>query len=180
MIDPEPDTKDWTWVLERACPECGFVADAVEPTALGAGFQANAAGWRAVLSRPAEEVRRRPVPAVWSPLEYACHVRDVDELFADRVRAMLAADPDEPARFANWDQDATALERDYAAAEPATVARELSAAAEAVAELYDGVRGEQWQRRGLRSNGSVFTVASLGVYQLHDVVHHLADVGGAR
>jgi hypothetical protein len=19
-----PDTKDWTWVLERACPECGF------------------------------------------------------------------------------------------------------------------------------------------------------------
>lgn len=21
-----PDTKDWTWVLERACPECGFDA----------------------------------------------------------------------------------------------------------------------------------------------------------
>ena len=20
----EPDTKDWTWVLERACHECGF------------------------------------------------------------------------------------------------------------------------------------------------------------
>jgi len=19
-----PDTKDWTWVLRRACPECGF------------------------------------------------------------------------------------------------------------------------------------------------------------
>ena len=21
-----PDTKDWTWVLERPCPECGFEA----------------------------------------------------------------------------------------------------------------------------------------------------------
>ena len=23
-----PDTKDWTWVLERPCPECGFEAAA--------------------------------------------------------------------------------------------------------------------------------------------------------
>ena len=22
----EPDTKDWTWVLDRPCPECGFEA----------------------------------------------------------------------------------------------------------------------------------------------------------
>lgn len=22
-----PDTKDWTWVLERPCPECGVVHD---------------------------------------------------------------------------------------------------------------------------------------------------------
>src|SRR5208283_3619665 len=21
-----PDSKDWTWVLERRCPECGFVS----------------------------------------------------------------------------------------------------------------------------------------------------------
>jgi hypothetical protein len=24
-----PDTKDWTWVLERPCPECGFDASGV-------------------------------------------------------------------------------------------------------------------------------------------------------
>ena len=33
-----------------------------------------------------------------------------------------------------------------------------------------------WDRRGTRSNGSVFTVESLGRYHLHDVVHHLWDV----
>ena len=28
-----PDTKDWTWVLERTCPECGF-----DPAAQGQGL----------------------------------------------------------------------------------------------------------------------------------------------
>lgn len=32
-------------------------------------------------------------------------------------------------------------------------------------------------RPGRRSNGSVFTVRTLGQYFLHDVVHHLHDVG---
>jgi hypothetical protein len=38
------------------------------------------------------------------------------------------------------------------------------------------VVGAAWDRPGLRSNGSRFTVASLGRYHLHDVVHHLRDV----
>ena len=48
---------------------------------------------------------------------------------------------------------------------------------EVVIELLADVAPEQWQRAGRRSNGSVFTVASLGTYYLHDVVHHLHDVG---
>ena len=36
-----------------------------------------------------------------------------------------------------------------------------------------------WQRRGLRSDGSEFTVETLGRYHLHDVVHHLYDVRDA-
>ena len=28
------DTKDWTWVMERPCPECGFVAAEVTPDRL--------------------------------------------------------------------------------------------------------------------------------------------------
>ena len=27
-----PDTKDWTWVLEQACPECGYDAGSVDPS----------------------------------------------------------------------------------------------------------------------------------------------------
>jgi len=38
----EPDTKDWTWVLERPCPECGFDATAVRREELDNRISANA------------------------------------------------------------------------------------------------------------------------------------------
>jgi hypothetical protein len=54
--------------------------------------------WQEVLRR--SDVRRRPEPSVWSPLEYGCHVRDVHHTMTRRVRLML--EQDEPT-FANWD-----------------------------------------------------------------------------
>lgn len=170
----EPDTKDWTWVLERPCPDCGFDSAEVAVESLGAAVRSNAADWRTVLSRPVEELRARPAEDVWSPVEYACHVRDVHGVFAERIRLMLAND-DPP--FANWDQDDAAVAGEYSAAAPGDVLRGLLAAADEVAGLYDGVAGDQWERTGRRGNGSFFTIASLGRYHLHDLVHHLVDVG---
>ena len=174
MREPEqivPDTKDWTWVLERACAECGLDGTAVAPDELGTMIRENAAGWPPVLGGPA--ATERPRPDVWSPTEYACHVRDVHQLFADRLEQMLAEDG---ARFANWDQDATAVEQRYDLQEPGEVATALIAAAERVAAVYDSVPEDAWGRRGVRSNGDEFTVESLGRYHLHDVEHHLWDV----
>ena len=113
----EPDTKDWTWVLERACAECGFDAGAIDRVDLGAMLRDNAAGWQRVLAAP--EATQRPGPAVWSPTEYAAHVRDVHRMFAGRVRLMLSED--DPT-FANWDQDETALAERYDLQGPAQVA----------------------------------------------------------
>jgi hypothetical protein len=167
----EPDTKDWTWVLERPCLECGFAAGDVPVGGLPAALHENAVAWVAALAGP--DVRTRPSSDVWSVLEYACHVRDVHRVFARRVHQLLTED--EP-RFANWDQDATAVEDGYAAQDPAVVGPELLAAAAAVADQYAGVPPASWHRRGARSNGSEFTVESLGRYHLHDVVHHLRDI----
>jgi hypothetical protein len=169
--DIVPDTKDWTWVLERPCAECGFDAADVQPTDLAHALRANAGSWSAVLRQP--EVRRRPAAAVWSPLEYACHVRDVHRTMRARVTLMLEQDTP---TFANWDQDATAVAERYGEQEPAAVGDELLRAAAAAAGAYERVSGAAWDRVGLRSNGSRFTVASLGRYHLHDVVHHLRDV----
>jgi hypothetical protein len=92
-----------------------------------------------------------------------------------RVELMVGTDG---ARFANWDQDATAIQDRYALQNPATVAEELAIAAADAASVIEAVSGDTWQRRGIRSNGSEFTVATLAVYFLHDVEHHLHDVNG--
>ena len=170
-MDIAPDTKDWTWVLDRPCSECGSDPSARTLAAVPGLIHDTAMAWSDVLARP--DVADRPAPDVWSPLEYACHVRDVHAVFADRVRLML--EQEGPA-FADWDQDATAIERDYAAQDPAVVDVELIEAAGTVAGLYATVTDATAGRRGVRSNGSEFTIETLGSYHLHDVVHHLHDV----
>jgi hypothetical protein len=40
------------------------------------------------------------------------------------------------------------------------------------------VQAEELGRLGRRSNGSVFTVETLGKYFLHDLEHHAHDVAG--
>ena len=80
--------------------------------------------------------------------------------------------------FENWDQDATAIADAYGAQDPAVVSRELLAAAESAAAVFDDVGERDWVRTGRRSNGSVFTIETLGQYFLHDVTHHLHDVHG--
>lgn len=167
----EPDTKDWTWVLSQPCPECGFDAAKVDPTAIGATVRTLVPRWQAALAR--DDVRDRPQPATWSTLEYGAHVRDVFRVMDQRLELLL--DQDDP-QFANWDQDATAVAERYGEQDPALVAQQLGAAAVVLADRYDSVPSDAWQRPGRRSNGSVFTVDTLGRYMLHDVLHHLHDV----
>lgn len=171
MSEITPDGKDWTWTLERACPDCGFDATAVGGAEIAGLVTAYTEPWTAVLARP--DTATRPAPTTWSPLEYACHVRDVCDLFADRVQLMLDEDG---ARFANWDQDVTAVESRYAEQSPDAVAREIPIAAARLSAAYAGLSGSDFGRRGLRSNGSEFTVLTLGRYGLHDLAHHLWDV----
>jgi hypothetical protein len=171
----EPDTKDWTWVLERPCADCGYDARAVRRVELADRLEDNAASWPGLLAAP--RAADRPAAGVWSPLEYAAHVRDVHRVFAGRVSAMLTSD--DPL-FENWDQDAAAVLGAYGDQDPVEVGAELVEAAAEVGGLYRTVTGEQWDRAGTRSNGSVFTVDSLARYHLHDVEHHLADVAGTR
>jgi hypothetical protein len=166
-----PDTKDWTWVLDRPCPQCGFDASGYDPSSVSAALRENAAAWAAVLARP--DVRVRPSEDRWSPLEYACHVRDVFRLFERRLALML--EEDDPV-FANWDQDETALADRYDLQDPVAVGKGLASAAATYAARLDTVRGDQWDRPGTRSNGSRFSVATLALYALHDPIHHLWDV----
>ncbi|MFM9225199.1 MAG: DinB family protein [Actinomycetota bacterium] len=167
-----PDDKNWTWVLERRCDDCGFDAAAFDPDRTAPAIRDLGQRWAAVLA--GRDVQVRPRPGVWSALEYGCHVRDVFLRFDGRLAAMLHED--DP-HFENWDQDRTAIEDRYDLQHPATVAGEVIGAAEDLASRYGSVGDDAWDRRGFRSDGSVFTVASMARYLLHDPVHHLWDVG---
>ncbi|MEQ8839354.1 MAG: DinB family protein [Acidimicrobiales bacterium] len=169
-----PDEKDWTWVLATPCPECGYRSDSVEVSETGPLIRENTAVWLEVLRR--DDVRRRPSTAIWSPLEYACHVRDVHVLYLQRLEMMLEQDGP---HYPNWDQDATAVAERYHEADPRTVAEQLVAAAGALADRFDRVRDDEWARTGHRSDGAAFTVTTFARYFLHDPVHHLHDVGAS-
>lgn len=177
MEQPTPDVADWTWVLDRPCPECGYVATDFDRTELGGKIRANAASWRQLLGMGDIVAVRPPVPAgaspVWSALEYGAHVRDVQQLYRERFELMLKTDG---AAFANWDQDKTAIESGYHRDDPAAVAYALAVKAGQLADLLDRLNAEEWERTGHRSDGASFTVESMGRYLLHDVVHHVWDV----
>ena len=169
------DTKDWTWVLERACRECGFDTRTVAPEQVGPLIAEVARAWGAFLgSTPDAELRERPVADRWSKIEYACHVRDVCKVMDGRLALILGAEDPE---FPDWDQDATATSDRYGAQDPQRVATELATAASAIAERIATVRAEQWSRTGRRSDGARFSAGSLMRYFLHDPIHHLHDVG---
>ena len=171
----EPDSKDWTWVLERPCPECGFDASSVSIEDVPGLIRGNAEQWPEVLHRA--DAGNRPSPDRWSPLEYACHVRDVFTMFDMRLHRML--DEDDPT-FANWDQDETAVADRYGEQDPAVVGREIVAAGEQIADSFDAVKADQLGRTGTRSDGARFTVETFAQYLIHDPVHHLWDVVGRR
>ncbi len=176
MSEPAGDDKNWTWVLERPCPECGFDAATIDRDQLGALIRANAAAWRGILSRGDIVSERPPVAAgsspVWSALEYGAHVRDVYEVFSARITEMLKKD--EPV-FSDWNQDVAAVEGRYGEQDPGAVGYALAVTAGKLADILDRVSGDQWQRTGARSDGASFTVLSLATYMLHDVSHHVRD-----
>jgi DinB superfamily len=167
-----PDTKDWTWVLDRPCPECGFDASTCQASAVAGLARANAAEWMHLLG--AGMVRAgRPEPTTWSSLEYACHVRDVYVRYAHRIALMVAElDP----LYPNWDQDASAEADLYDDQDAATVVTELGRAANALTAQLDSLTPGQWERPGRRSDGASFTVATLARYMIHDPIHHVWDV----
>ena len=171
-----PDSKDWTWVLRRPCPECGFDTQAFPREAVPKMIMTNAAAWQDVLTGPGD-TQTRPAPGRWSALEYGCHVRDVFRIFDERLDMMLTL---EDPLFPNWDQDETAVADRYAEQHPDKVAAELGELAQVIANHFQGVTGDEWQRTGSRSDGASFTVETFARYFIHDPVHHLYDVTGLR
>ena len=158
-------------MLSKQCPDCAFDAAAITLADLPGLIDGVLATFTTRLADA--DATQRPAPGIWSPVEYACHVRDVCTMFAGRLDRMLTED--DPL-FANWDQDATALEQRYREQQPDAVLAQLRPAATSIGAAFAAVPESQQQRRGRRSDGAAFTVDTLGRYFVHDLVHHAWDI----
>jgi hypothetical protein len=85
-----PDDKDWTWVLARRCPECGFDAPPDNPSP---SPRSCAPTWKpggVALARPPSSLRscRRPPPS-WpapsTPSEASNPVHSLYDVTGERV-----------------------------------------------------------------------------------------------
>lgn len=162
-------------VVER-CEECGYAYDLAAATQAGHDIQAGVTELAELLTTTAPRtLAQRTAPQVWSPLEYACHVRDV--LLTQRERVLLARRADIPSAVP-MGRDERVAHEGYAEQDPIEVAEELTVAARLLANVLRRLDTPDWELRliynwPLRTERTLRWVAA---NTLHDVRHHLLDI----
>jgi hypothetical protein len=159
-------------MIDWVCPSCGLDYGTLTADALPERAAPLPGRWRAALAGVDDDVlRQRPAPAVWSPIEYAAHTRDVVADLTATLRAMAGQGemptPEDP--------DEVVLERRYAFADVEDVLAGLEAENERFVAFLQTVTPEQaalehefpWGPRDL------LTIAGNA---LHEQTHHLLDV----
>ena len=164
------------------CEECGFDGDSLSPADTTTALRAFARRYRAPLTRflPGEDgdaiVRQRPDAATWSALEYACHVRDVFDVYAVRVQRTLMEDTP---TFESMGRDERARNDRYNEQDPGAVADQLAGNAERLAGLLDDVDANGWERSAVNPypEPAPRTLLWMARHVVHEGSHHLLDIG---
>jgi uncharacterized damage-inducible protein DinB len=117
----------------------------------------------AIVGASDADLSRRPDAKNWSAKEIACHIRDVEELFMDRIKLILAT---EGARFAPVDPDPWVATRQYQRNDVQQALASFRAFREETLALLRGLTPEQWERGG--------THITRGPLRITDIVLHAA------
>jgi hypothetical protein len=164
------------------CDECGFDGDSLSPADAPSTIRSFARRYRAPLTRflPGEDgdavVRERPDPSTWSALEYACHVRDVFDVYTQRVQRTLVEDNP---TFESMGRDERAVREKYNEQDPSTVADALARNAERLAQAIEGVGAGDWERTAVNPypEPAARTLEWMVRHVVHEGSHHLLDIG---
>jgi hypothetical protein len=162
--------------VER-CEECGFEYDESAFSTAAGRIRAGSADLAAALTGSGADAATRRQPGCWSPLEYACHVRDM--LLVQRERLLAALRLDRPV-CEPMGRDERVEFDGYAEQDPADVARQLRYAAQLFGWDLDRLSPASWDRAVIypyphRAERSLRWLAS---HTEHEVTHHLLDVRG--
>jgi len=157
------------------CGECSFAYDLEGAESAGAEILAGCGEFAEVLTAVGADARARRRPDVWSPLEYACHVRDV--LLVQRERVLRARQVDRPS-FDPMGRDERVAHDGYADQDPAAVARQLGDAALLFANVLHRIPSPDLERTVMYRYPAPFerSLRWVAVHTVHEVQHHLLDV----
>ncbi|WP_085096331.1 DinB family protein [Mycobacterium paraense] len=161
--------------MER-CEECGYAYDLTAATRAGDEIRSAVAELaRLLVTTERRALARRTAPERWSPLEYACHVRDV--LITQRERVLLARRTDVPAAVP-MGRDERAAHDGYAESDPAEVAEEVTIAARLLANTLSRLGTRDWELRIVYNwpHRTERTLRWVAANTVHDVRHHLLDI----
>jgi S-DNA-T family DNA segregation ATPase FtsK/SpoIIIE len=103
------------------CAQCGFVYGALARPALPASMRMHARAAAQRVEAGSDDLRARRLPEEWSPLEYACHLRD---LLLQRDRLYVALVEDEPSFKPMYREERVAFDRSGAQS-PTAVAGQI-------------------------------------------------------
>jgi DinB superfamily len=158
------------------CTECGYSYTALRRPDITPELRAQARRYVALLTTVDVGRLRAHVRAdVWSPLEYACHVRDVH--LVQEARVLQACSEEQP-DFASMRREERVLEEGYNDQDATVVASEIEGAAGTLARTLDGLDDGGWSRTGVYHwpTTALRTVDWIGRHTVHESVHHLRDI----
>jgi len=156
------------------CSECGFSYDMADVPAAARTVRERAGDIAEILRTTGTDLCSRPEPDVWSPLEYACHVRDL--LLVQRERILTAR------RLNGYVCESMGRERvefdGWAEQHPDDVARQLTDAALMLAHVLDRLDAEAWKRELVYPypEPTTRTISWVALHTVHEAHHHLVDV----
>jgi DNA segregation ATPase FtsK/SpoIIIE, S-DNA-T family len=156
------------------CAECGFDYDGAVD--VPAALRSFAPQYRSrLLDTDAAHLRAHPVEGVWSALEYGCHFRDVLRTQRERIDLILAEDCP---TLTPMGRDERVTRDRYNEQDPATVAGELEAAADALAAAFATLTPEQWERTAIYNypTAAERSLVWIGRNTVHEGGHHLLDI----
>ena len=115
------------------------------------------------------DLRRRTPEGKWSPLEHACHLRDIETVFTERISKAAFAD-----RPSFWmaDNDALAAGLRYAESDPGAVAKEFAQRRAETLTLLRALPHAAWQRTGRHPHRGEVSILQLAqILAGHDRSH---------
>jgi hypothetical protein len=189
-LSGQPDTweelrrqrgEGWQWsrIQSDPCPQCGDNPAALAPASLGELAVARAAAWRQFLLQADDRyLRTCPDVAVFSPLQYAAHVRDILRVYTDRM--VLGRDQDSPT-VPMFNPPHEEFER-YNQLGAEELAAHIEAQAQRLRETAEAMDAGAWPRTVINDRGVhgvyTFTLAGLACNAVHEAHHHLLDASG--